>query len=185
MADPQAPEELWATLAGQVNEAMVQRVFQNFTLAMNNRVKRIHLLIQSAGGIIGDGIAIYNFLKNIPLEVIAYNGGFVQSVAVIAFLGAKKRRASKTATFMIHRAKLPTPHATSRELQAVAETVAIDDARMEGILRAHTRIPADRWEIHNYTDLHFTAEQALEYGVIDEIADFAPQLGAPIFNVIG
>ncbi len=181
---PQIPPEIWATVAGPVNEAMVQRIFQSFSIAINGKVKTVHLLIQSTGGFVGDGIAIYNFLRNIPIEVITYNGGFIQSIAVVSFLGAKKRKASANATFMIHRASHSPTRATSRELQAIAESVAIDDTRMNNMILQNTSIPADKWAIHDYADFHFTAQQALEYGVIDEISDFAPPLGAPIFNVV-
>ena len=96
----QQNNEIYATLAGQVNEYMVQKFFQGIAIAMSNKVQRIHLLIQSTGGFICDGIALYNYIRKLPIEVIAYNVGSVQSIAVIAFLGAQKRKASKTATFM-------------------------------------------------------------------------------------
>jgi ATP-dependent Clp protease protease subunit len=181
------PSEIYGTLAGPVNEAMVQRIFQTFAVAMSNQVKTLHLLMQSTGGFIGDGIAIYNYIRNIPLEVITYNGGFVQSVAVVSFLGAKeKRKASKTATFMIHRAKFATPiPASAAQLKGMADSITIDDSRMEQILRAHIVMPVEKWDIHKEADLHLTADQALEYKIIDEIADFSPPLGATIFNVMG
>ncbi len=177
--------EIYATLAGPVNEFMVQKVFQGFTVAMNNRVKRIHLLMQSTGGVVGDGVAIYNFIKNLPIEVIAYNGGQVQSIAVIAFLAAKKRKVSKTATFMIHRSHFSAGiPASSHELKAIAESLAIDDTRTESILRAHIQMPADKWEVHDNANLFLDADDSVKYGIADEITDFCPPLGATIFNVV-
>jgi ATP-dependent Clp protease protease subunit len=43
-------------------------------------------LVQSTGGFVGDGIAIYNYLRNVPIEIIAYNGGMVSSIAVLVFI---------------------------------------------------------------------------------------------------
>lgn len=180
-----AEGEVYATLAGMVNEYMVQKVFQGFTTAMSNHVQKIHLLIQSMGGNVGDGIAIYNFLTHLPIEVIAYNGGSVQSIAVLAFLGAKKRKVSKTATFMLHRSHFSggVP-ATSHELKAIAESLALDDARTQIILRAHIRMPEDQWIVHENASLFLSADKSIEYGIADEIADFAPPPGATIFNVV-
>lgn len=179
-------EEAYGTLAGPVNEFMVQRIFSDFTIAINKKVKVIHLLFQSTGGSVGDGIAIYNYIRNLPIEVIAYNGGSVQSIAVVSFLGAKERKASKTATFMIHRTKLASNiPATSRQLEAAAESIAVDDRRTEFVLHEHIKMPSDKWKIHKDADLVITADQALKYGIIDEITDFLPKPGATIFNLVG
>lgn len=178
--------EVYALLAAPVNEFMVQRIFQTFGIAMSNKVLRIHLLMQTTGGVIGDGIAIYNFIRKLPIEVIAYNGGSVQSIGAIAFLGAQKRKASKTATFMIHRAHFSGGiPASSGQLEAIANALTLDDARMEVILRSHIKMPDSKWEIHNHADLYMTAEEALEDKIIDEITDFAPPLGGTIFNIVG
>lgn len=176
--------EVFATLAGQINEQTVGKVFQSAAIAMTNKVQRIHLLMQTTGGLVGDGVALYNYLRNLPMEIIAYNAGAVQSIGVITFLGAKKRKASKTATFMIHRthftSQIPT---SSAQLQAVTDSIAIDDERTEMILRDHLTMPSDKWDVHNHANLVLTAEDALEYGLIDEIADFSPPTEATIFNI--
>lgn len=179
------PEEIYATLASQANELMVQKLFQGLTVAFSQRVKRMHLLVHTTGGFIGDGVVIYNFLRKLPFEVITYNGGWIQSVGVVAFLGAKQRKASKTATFMIHRSHFSSGvPASSQQLQAIADSLTIHDRTIETILRAHITMPDDKWEIHKHADLHMTADDALKYGLIDEIADFEPPLGATIFNVV-
>jgi len=178
-------ENIYGTFAGSVDQIAVQKFFNALTIAVNNRFKRVHLLIQSSGGIIGDGIALYNFLRNLPIEVITYNMGSVQSIGVIAYLGATKRKAVKTAAFMIHRAQFTSSiPAQSQQLEAVTKSLAIDDARMADILRENIALPEDKWAIHAHADLFLTPQQALEYKLIDEITEFAPPLGAPIFNVL-
>lgn len=182
---PKVPYEVYGTLVSQVHEAMVQKLVQSAIAAINNPVDRMHILFHSTGGFVNDGIAAYNFLRAIPLDVVLYNVGCVQSIAVTVFLGAKKRKASKAATFMIHRAMFSTPiPASSAQLQAQAQSIAVDNARVEAILRAHIKMPEEKWEIHNHVDLHLSAAEALEYGIIDEIAEFSVPLGGHIFNVI-
>lgn len=177
--------DIYATLVGQVNDLMLQKLFHGLTVAMNNKVQRVHLVVQTTGGFIGDGVAAYNFIRNLPLEIIVYNIGWVQSIGVVLFLGAHKRKASKTATFMVHRAHSSPVQASSAQLQAIADSLAIDDTRIEQILRQHITMPDDKWIIHKNADLHINADDALAYGIVDEITDFAPPLGATIFNVLG
>lgn len=183
-AQPDIATEMYATLSGRVEDAMVKRLFEKMAAAVTDGVKTLHLMIQSSGGVIGDGIAIYNYLRNLPIDIIAYNGGMVQSIAVIAFLAASRRKASKTATFMIHKATfnagLPT---TSLQLSTVAHSLMVDDGRIEDILKEYLSMPEDKWNVHRFSDLFITAEEALDFGLIDEIADFAPPPGAVLMNI--
>ncbi|QAU34933.1 ATP-dependent Clp protease proteolytic subunit [Janthinobacterium sp. 17J80-10] len=175
---------LYATLAGRVDEAMVQRLFSQMATAVSCGVQELHLMIQSTGGIINDGISVYNYLRSLPLEITTYNTGTVQSIAVSIFLAAKKRKASLFATFMIHKATFyaasPT---TSVQLSAATQSLMVDDDRIERILKQYIRMPEEKWEVHRYVDLFITAEEALVFGVIDEIADFKPPPGAKLINI--
>src|SRR5579859_1867486 len=104
MADaPQLPEEVYLTLTGLVDQDMVKRIFNSFAVAVNGGVKTAHMLIQSTGGMVSEGVAIYNYLRGLPINLITYNGGSVASIAVLVYLSGKTRKASATSTFMIHR----------------------------------------------------------------------------------
>lgn len=176
--------EIYATLAGRIDEVVVQRVFNQMADAVSDGVKSLHLMIQSTGGIINDGIALYNYLRRLPMDITTYNSGTVQSIAVSIFLAAKKRKASRSATFMIHKATFyagsPT---TSFQLGAATQSLKVDDDRIERILKECIRMPDEKWEVHRFVDLFITADEALQYGLIDEIADFAPPAGATLINI--
>ncbi len=180
----QLPPEIYATLAGNVDVQMVQRVFQACATAINGGVKTIHLLIQSTGGFVGDGVALYNYLRNLPLNLIAYNVGSVQSIAVIVFLAAKQRKASETANFMIHRPySTAQVGATAPQLELLTDGIRADDERMDKILRSAVKLPEEKWQLHQYGNLTISAKDALGYGLIHEIADFKPPEGTQIANI--
>lgn len=183
-APDEKEKEIYATLAGRIDEAVVQRVFDQMANAVSGKVKRFHLMLQSTGGIINDGIALYNYLRCLPIELITYNAGTVQSIAVSIFLAANKRKASRSATFMIHKATFyssgPT---TSIQLSAATQSLKVDDDRIERILKQYIRLPEEKWDAHRFVDIFITAEEALQYGLIDEITDFAPPPGATLINI--
>jgi len=179
---PPPPTEVYAIFSGQIDEASVQRIIHGATSVMG-QVERIHLLFQSNGGFIGDGICLYNFFRALTLDLIIYNGGSVSSMAAIAFLGVKKRKTSKYATFMIHRSHRTAQAATAAKLQEAAESLRIDDARTEAILRNHIGLSDEQWTALNYKELTFGAEEAVKIGFADEIAEFTPPPGARIFTV--
>ena len=87
---PEHPQkEIWITLTGQIDQSMVKGVFQFAANATHDQIKTVHLLIQSGGGFVSDGICLYNFLKNLPINLVTYNMGNVSSMAVILYLAAK------------------------------------------------------------------------------------------------
>ena len=178
------PKTIYASLAGNVDIQMVQRVFGGFAIAVNERVDTVHLLVHSPGGLIGDGIGIYNYLRKLPLNVETYNGGTVGSIAVLIFLAGKQRKASSTATFTLHRSHFTAnAPATTDTLEAVASALRIDDGRIEKILKEHIKLPVDQWELHEKADLTITATDALKYGLIHEISDFVVEPGSQLYNL--
>jgi len=180
---PQMPAELFAAFVGIIDQASVQRIIAGLGAAMANKVQRVHLLFQSTGGTVGDGIRLYNFLYRLPVEISLYNIGTVASIGALAYLGAKIRKTSPSATFMLHRTQVSPGGATEERLQALAKNVTLDDARTETILRARLKLPNDLWEMHKVADLWLSAEEAVKYGLATEIGEFAPPFGSQIFNV--
>jgi ATP-dependent Clp protease, protease subunit len=176
-------QEAYALFAGLIDQQAVQRIFQGVAGATANKIKKVHLLFQSTGGTVGDGVALYNFFRTLPVELCLYNVGSVASIAAIAYLGANVRKTSAYATFMVHRTQAPMQAATAERLQAIAHSVTIDDQRTDAILRKHLKMPDDRWEVHQVADLWMNAGEAVKFGMATEIGEFAPPIGTQIFTV--
>lgn len=172
------------TLSGDVNSDMVQRVFEAAAGMSADGVTTAHLLLQSHGGYISDGICLYNFLSKLPVRFVTYNAGAVASIAVTVFLAGQQRHASATARFMLHKSHASPPGGAGPEaLQIIAEGLRADDRRTESILRRFVQLTDAQWAVHAHSDLHLTAEAALQAGLIDAIADFAPPQGARIICI--
>jgi ATP-dependent Clp protease, protease subunit len=183
MATPELPEEVYGVFCDAINQASVQRIFGNVATATQKGVKHIHLLFQSTGGLVSDGVALYNFFKTAPIDITLYNVGSVQSIAAIAYLGAKKRKTSACATFVFHRVTGNAQSAQAGALETLADGVVIDDRRLEAIMRDHINMSTEKWAILDKGDLVFTAEYAVKAKIAQEIADFAPTPGLPIYNL--
>lgn len=177
-------KEAWFTLSGDVNSDMVHRVFEAVSSMTEEGVEKAHVLIQSNGGYVSDGLCMYNFLSRAPIEFAMYNGGAVASIAVILFLSGTRRYASETARFMVHKSHATaSPGARPDALNIIVEGLRADDARTESILRKHIELAPEQWAIHQYSDLHLTARDAKAAHMIDEVADFAPPRGVHIRNI--
>jgi ATP-dependent Clp protease, protease subunit len=177
------PEQVHAIFAGFIDQNVVNRMFQNFALANNGGAKDVHILFQSTGGTVSDGICLYNFFKSLPIGLTLYNVGCVSSAALIAYLGAPKRQASANATFMMHRTQSPALSATAERPHSIAHSVAIDNERTESILRQHLKLTDEQWRVHSVSDLWLDAKEALACNLITSIGDFAPPKGGQLFNL--
>lgn len=170
----------YAMFAGGIDTNAVNRFMNSIASGIANQVTEAHVLFQSGGGTVGDGVCLYNMFTQIPLNLILDNSGTVCSAAAIAFLGAKHRRFSRHATFMVHRCQTPAQNATTVELRHLAHSAGQDDERMEAIIRESSTLSDDQWNIFHAHNLWLSADEALSAGIATEIAEFAPPKGEPI-----
>ena len=114
----QLPPIVYAVFCGAMDQASAQRFFTGFASASSQNVKEVHVLFQSLGGNVAEGIALYNFFRALTFDLILYNVAQVSSSALIAYLGAKKRKTSAHASFMTHRTTSPAIGIGGREAQS-------------------------------------------------------------------
>jgi len=186
MSEEQAKQrkEAWYTLSGDVNSDMVHRVFEAVAAMTDEGIETAHVLLQSNGGYVSDGLCLYNFMANSPVEFVTYNGGAVASIAVTLFLSGTRRYASETARFMVHKSHATaSPGSRPEALAIIVEGLRADDARTESILRKHIELTPEQWSVHQYSDLHLNSADAKTAGMVNDIVDFAPPKGAVLRNI--
>ena len=181
---PNIPKQIYAIYCGGIDQASSQKVVNSLTIAMGGKAEHVHLLFQSAGGYIGDGVFLYNLFRSIPIELTLYNVGQIASAGVIAYLGAKRRKTAATATFMLHRSTNSPQFATSTKLNHVAKSLVLDDQRTETIVRAHVKFPQEIWDAIEHQDVYLTGQEAVDFGLADEIGEFSPPAGTQVFNLL-
>jgi ATP-dependent Clp protease protease subunit len=176
---------VYATFAGPIDQSALNRLFFNLNAATQRGVVEAHLLFQSGGGIVGDGISLYNYFRTLPLDLHVYNTGTVGSIAVLPFLAAPHRYASAHANFVIHKTRYGTQAPTDAiGHRALAHSAELEDARSEAILHNHTKIPASHWSIHAAArDVIFTAQEAVQFGIADQIREFQVPSGNQVFHI--
>jgi ATP-dependent protease ClpP protease subunit len=179
------PENAYGIFCGDINSQTTQKLVNNLTLASNLGVKNVHILFQSWGGFVGDGIFLYNLLRTFPLPVTLYNGGQVASAGVLAFLGARNRKTTKNALFMIHKTQnSPQQPITIYKLRAISKALILDDARVDAIFR-ELRLPEEIWVDLSSNDINIPGEDAITYGIADGLGEFSPPCDCKVFNALG
>ncbi len=180
---PQIPEEVYCVFCSTIDQNSVQRIFNAVAIATQKQVKHAHILFQSIGGSVGDGICLYNFLRKAPIDITLYNMGSVQSIATVAYLGAKHRKVHSSGTFMLHRTSGPPQPMTMQGLQATATAVGIDDNRTEVILKDSIELSPENWDAIRSNQFWLTAEEAIKCKLAEAMGEFSPPTGAQIYSL--
>ena len=132
--------------------------------------KDIHLYINSPGGSVTEGLAIYDTMQYIKCDVATYCMGMAASMGSFLLSGGTKgkRYAMPNSEIMIHQ---PSGGAQGQatEIQIAAEHILKIRTRLNQILAENTGQPLDVIRIDTERDNFMSAEEAKEYGLIDEV----------------
>jgi len=145
-------------------------VAQLLYLQLENKEADIELYIMSPGGSVTAGLAIYDTMQHVTNDVATYCFG--QAASMGAFLlasGAKgKRFALPHARIMIHQ-PWGGAQGTASDIVIQAEEIIRLKRSLNDIYAKHTGQPVERIMKDSDRDYFMSAEQAKEYGLIDEV----------------
>jgi ATP-dependent Clp protease, protease subunit len=147
-------------------------VAQLIHLESDDPDKDIHLYINSPGGNVYSGLAIYDTMQFIRCDVATTCVGIAMSMgAVLLAAGTEgKRTALPNAKILIHQVWGGFQgQGTDIEIQA-RETISLK-RRVEEILGHHTGQPADKVSADMERDFYMTAAEAHEYGIVDDVIE--------------
>ena len=158
-------------VTGTIDDNMANLIIaQLLFLEAEDPNKDIHLYINSPGGSVSAGMAIYDTMQYIKPEVSTICMGMAASMAsVLLAAGAKgKRFTLPYARVMIHQPLGGAQgQATENEIHA-REILRIRD-EMNDIMAKHTGQPKEKIQIDTERDYYLTAVEAKAYGLVDEI----------------
>ena len=156
-------EEVTATTASLI-------VAQLMFLEAEDPEKDIHFYINSPGGSVTDGFAIYDTMNYVKCDVATYCMGMAASMGAFLLAGGAKgkRYALPNAEVMIHQ-PLGGAKGQATEIEIAAKQILRTKERLNRILSENTGKPIDVIAADTERDNWKTAEEALEYGLIDHI----------------
>ncbi|MFC1926514.1 ATP-dependent Clp protease proteolytic subunit [Chloroflexota bacterium] len=137
--------------------------------------KDISLYIHCPGGVISAGLAIYDTMQLIRCDVSTICVGLAASMGTLLLSsGAKgKRYALPNATIHMHQA-IGGAQGQAADIEIAAREILRLQEKIRTILSKHTGQPMDKIAHDTDRDFYMDAEQALEYGLVDEILSGQP-----------
>ncbi len=158
-------------LTGQINDGVANTVIaQLLFLEHEDPKKDIQLYINSPGGSVSAGLAIYDTMQYVKPDVSTICVGMAASMgAVLLSAGAKNKRiALPNAEIMVHQV-MGGVEGQAIEIEIAAKHILKTRERLNQILARHTGQPLSKIEKDTDRDYHMSAEEAKDYGLIDEI----------------
>ncbi len=163
-------------LGSQVNDEVANAIVAQLLFLQSDDPKAdIHLYVNSPGGSVTAGLAIYDTMQFVTCDVATYCIGQAASMgAVLLAAGAAgKRRALPNARIMIHQ-PLAGMEGTAEEIMIHAKEFRNVKQKLNSILLKHTGHPLEKIEEDTDRDRFMSAQEALDYRIIDEVIEHMP-----------
>ncbi|HEX4812905.1 MAG TPA: ATP-dependent Clp protease proteolytic subunit [Nonomuraea sp.] len=160
-------------LGQEVDDEICNRLCGELLLLAAEDPKRdITLYINSPGGSVHAGMALYDMMQFVPCDVATVAMGFAASMGqLLLTAGAKgKRYALPNARVVMHQ-PLGGIGGSASDIQIQADNMIYTKRRMAELIAHHTGQPLERIQADSDRDRWFTAQEALEYGIVDHIAE--------------
>lgn len=165
-------EDEHGDVAGQVGPLMAERLIKTLILFNQTPEKPIKIILNTGGGYVTHGYAIYDAIKASPCHVTIEVMGQASSMGVIILQAADERIIHPNAILMAHNGTDSHNMADVINIEKWAEySKKVDRPRMYEIFAEKSKRKASYWEHKCVHDFIMTAEQAVEEGLVDKIYD--------------
>ncbi len=162
-------------LGSQVEDTIANALSaQMLLLAAEDPEKDIYLYINSPGGSVSAGMAIYDTMQFVPCDVATVAMGLAASMGQFLLCAGTegKRYALPHARIMMHQPSGGIG-GTASDIKIQAEQMLYTKKKMAELIATHTGQPLDAVESDSDRDRWFTADEAKEYGFVDHVVSKA------------
>lgn len=158
---------------GPIEENMANLIVaQLLFLVSDNAEREINMYISSPGGVISAGLGIYDTMRLIPCPVATTCVGYAASFGTILLLAGDKgrRRALPNARIHMHQPLIQGGGGgQASDIDILAREMLHTRDVINGIIHQHTGQSLERIKHDTDRDFYLSAEEAVEYGIIDEV----------------
>jgi len=167
-------------LGGPVDDSTVNLIIAQLLFLSNEDTKSdIHFYINSPGGSITGGLAIYDTMQFLRCDVATYCIGQAASMAAVLLAGGTngKRSVLTNGRVLLHQPLISgVLEGVATELEIEAKEILRLRSRLYDILNKHTGKAAEKIEKDCDRNLWLNAQEAIDYGLADRILQKAPQI---------
>lgn len=148
--------------------------------------ERIVILISSSGGSVDAGIAAYNYLKGVPLEIWTHNFGSVDSMAIVLFCSGSKRFAVPNSRFLFHDIgmNISSQRMDEKKLDEQIKSMQIQRLLIAKIISENSSKTQGDIAKSILETKTVNAEEAKEWGIVQDIKSELFEKGIEVFDIV-
>ncbi len=157
-------------LAGQVDTELAEKIMAQLLVMDSISNDPIKMIISSNGGHVDSGMAIYDMMRFIKSDIHAIGAGWVVSIAVPIFLGAKKehRFSLPNTRFMIHQ-PLGGAGGPAADVRIAAQEIIKIRKKINEMIAEETGHTVEKITEDSDRDYWMSAQEALDYGLVTKV----------------
>lgn len=157
---------------GVIDVTSMRNLRRQLTALVEAGVSQINLVFSSAGGLVEPTLVTYGFIRSLPAIINTHAQGFVQSAATVLFLAGQERSSDRAAQFLFHPSQSPIGGTVGEQQiqDRLAQFEAVDEVLAQ-IYKDRTSLTDSDIERFNHGQVIYTADQAMDRGVVQIVAD--------------
>jgi ATP-dependent protease ClpP protease subunit len=183
----QVPETYYVSFSAEINPFTTESLLSVMANLVNQKAKTVHLLMSTPGGMVMNGLNLYNMLVGMPFELITHNVGNVDSIGNAIFLAGSKRYATPHSTFMFHGVGFdvgPKERLEEKNLRERLDSLLSDQNRIGSIITQRTKIGKEEVDKLFREAQTKDATFAVSSGIIHDIKDVHIPPGGPVIALV-
>ena len=164
-------------LSGEVNKSLAEKVIRQLLLLESISNEPIRIFIDSPGGDVDAGYAIFDMIRFIKAPVYCIGMGLVASAGALILLAADKTRrlGLPNSHYLIHQ-PLSGINGVATDIEIHAKELEKTRAKINDLIAQETGKPLAQVQLDTDRDYWLNAEEAKEYGLIDKVVSSREQL---------
>jgi ATP-dependent protease ClpP protease subunit len=185
--EQQSKTPAFISFSADINPSTTEILLGTIAKLVGDGFTDINLLLSTPGGSVSHGIAIYNFLRGLPIKLTTHNIGNVDSIGSVVFLAGELRYSCPQSTFMLHGVAFGTTGASQffeKNLVERLASVRADQERIKAIYTERANLTETDAERYFISEATLNADEAQARGLIHEIRQVSIPTGSPILQLV-
>jgi ATP-dependent Clp protease protease subunit len=173
-------DSLWTLISGEEDRSTTDALaVADAISALPPTARTIEVHINSYGGDVSEGVAIYNALRDSGREVVTVCDGFACSIASVVFMAGSRRIMRPASLLMLHNPLYQNIGGNSKQLRKAADDLDTIAELSKSAYLNGTNIDAETLDAVMDAETWVSPQQALDWGLATEIEDAAAEDNAP------
>jgi ATP-dependent protease ClpP protease subunit len=184
--DP-STQTIYVSFSAEINANTTESLIATLSNCANQGARNVYLLLSTPGGLVMNGMNLYNVLRALPFNLTTHNVGNVDSIGNAVFLAGRVRYACPNSTFMFHGVGFDLPPGWRLEEKLLRERldgILADQKRIGEVIQERTTLTREQAEILFREATTKDAAYAVSSGIVHEVRDVDIPAGSPVISLV-